>query len=142
MRFPEQRTSFDRENTLHNNVWLHLQYHSLCYNLPCNGQVKVGETKLNHISTMYHTYHSKQEIQSTQTNRFIFIIKTLKYQVFVGLYSFRVSFQDARHGQQTQVLHCEHVEDIVSNIAYCLTQTFDFKSKHFVVKYQGGIVFH
>ena len=56
-------------------------------------------------TSYFVTNHATEKVKGTQTNRLILVIETLQHEVLVSLDTLRVSLQDLRHRQQTQVLH-------------------------------------
>ena len=63
------------------------------------------------LNTSYHVtnqlpHHAIQEVEGAEADGFVLVIKTLQYEVLVGLHTLGMSLEDLGHRHQTQVLHC------------------------------------
>lgn len=54
----------------------------------------------------FAAYHAIEQVQGSETDRFVFVVQTLQDEVLMRLHWLRVGLQDLWHGQQAQVLHC------------------------------------
>ena len=54
--------------------------------------------------------HAVEQIESSQSDGLVLVIKTQKYQVLVSLNALGMSAEDLGHRHQAQVLHWFHIE--------------------------------
>ena len=56
-------------------------------------------------TTTTATYHAIEQVESSESNGLILVIKTLQDQVLVSLYTLGMSAKDLGHRHQSKVLH-------------------------------------